>query len=254
MSADKEKIDKVVRLIAEGRAMGIPILSPDINESGIDFSVVYANPEGDAKLGKNTRVRDKLAPRIRFGLGAVRGMGESAIAAILEARQSGAFRDLFDFAARIDAKRLNKSVLEALIHSGAADTILAGVSVSRASAVASSERVLERAKAASKDRMAGQADMFGLFATAGAKSSTALSGDRYVDAPPWDSRELLALERKALGFYLSGHPLDRYGHLPVLTVEKASEQEERSEFRLACTIEGYRERHMKRGSAKMAFF
>ncbi len=257
MSADKEKIDKVVRLIAEGRTMGMTILGPDINESGIEFSVVYASPEGDAKLPKNAKMKDKLAPRIRFGLGAVRGIGEAAIAAILEARADGPFKDLFDFAARVDAKRLNKSVLEALIASGACDVMLARAEVSRASAAASIERALERARSASKDRSAGQSNMFGLFAAAApaGQGAASASGDKYVEAPPWDLRELLALEKKALGFYLTGHPLDRYGRLPVSSTADLADMEERTKVRLAGVVEGYRERPVKSGSGgKMAFF
>jgi DNA polymerase-3 subunit alpha len=263
MSADKEKIDKVVRLIAEGRSMGLRILTPDINESGIDFSVVYATPDGDPRLHRppygftgNGKVRDKLGPRLRFGLGAVRGLGESAIQAILEARQGAPFRDMFDFAARVDAKRVNKGVFEALVHSGAMDSILQPLAVSRASASASIELALERSKAATKDRNAGQADMFGLFAAAGGGkgSAASASGDKYLEASPWDSRELLAYEKKALGFYLSGHPLDRYGRLSVVSTADVAEQQERSKVRLAGMVEGYRERPMKTGTGKMAFF
>jgi DNA polymerase-3 subunit alpha len=264
MSADKEKIDKVVRLIAEGRGMGITILSPDINESGIDFSVVYATPEGDPKLARGphgyngaSKVRDPLGPRIRFGLGAVRGIGEAAIVAILEARQSGHFKDMFDFAARVDAKRINKGVFEALVHSGALDSLLQPLNVSRASASASVELALERSKAATKDRAAGQSNLFGLFAAATAKpgeTSVSSSGDKYVESAPWDSRELLMHEKKALGFYLSGHPLDRYGRLTVISTAAVWDQEERAKVKLAGMVEGYRERPMKTGTGKMAFF
>jgi DNA polymerase-3 subunit alpha len=263
MSADKEKIDKVVRLIAEGRGMGITILSPDINESGIDFSVVYATPEGDPRLARGphgyngaSKVRDPLGPRIRFGLGAVRGIGEAAIVAILEARQSGPFKDMFDFAARVDAKRINKGVFEALVHSGALDSLLQPLAVSRASASASVELALERSKAATKDRAAGQSNLFGLFAAATAKpgETVSASGDKYVESAPWDSRELLMHEKKALGFYLSGHPLDRYGRLTVISTAAVWDQEERAKVKLAGMVEGYRERPMKTGTGKMAFF
>jgi DNA polymerase III subunit alpha len=260
MSADKEKIDKVVRLIAEGRAMGVTILSPDINESGIDFSVGYAAPEGDPRVRAphgytgNGKVRDPLQPRIRFGLGAVRGIGEAAIQAVLEARQNGPFRDMFDFAARVDAKRINKGVFEALVHSGSMDSVLKPLNVSRASAAASVELALERSKAATKDRAAGQADMFGLFAAAAPAQAAAMSGDRYIDAAPWDSRELLQFEKKSLGFYLSGHPLDRYGRIAVISTADVAEQQERSKVKLAGMVEGYRERPMKTGGGKMAFF
>lgn len=289
MSADKERIDKVVRLIAESRAMGITVLSPDINESGVDFSVVYATPDAQKKEtnGKKTaafsgggKMKDALSPRIRFGLGAVRGIGEAAIQAILEARAEGPFKDLFDFAARVDARKLNKAVLEALVYSGACDAMLSPLGVSRASAIASVEIALERARAASRDREAGQANLFGLFAAAQSASpksngdGSVASGDKYAEAPPWDLRELLAYEKKSLGFYLSGHPMDRYVgasgrlHGTQTTAEIADAQaasqapprhEERSKARLAGMVEGYRERLLKgNGSSgstgKMAFF
>ena len=266
MSADKEKIDKVVRLIAEARAMGITVLSPDINESGVDFSVVYATPDGVKKetAGRVTaafsgeKVKDALSPRIRFGLGAVRGIGEAAIEAILQARADGPFKDLFDFAARVDAKKLNKSVLEALIYSGACDAMLQPIGVNRPSAIGSVEVALERARAASKDREAGQSNLFGLFAAATPKSSVGAgaSGDRYAEAAPWDLRELLVHEKKSLGFYLSGNPLDRYGHLSGMqsTID-VGDQGERAKVRLAGMVEGYRERPIKSGAGgKMAFF
>jgi DNA polymerase-3 subunit alpha len=147
-------------------------------------------------------------------------------------------------------------VLEALIHSGACDAMLQPLGVGRASACASIEIAIERARAASKDREAGQSNMFGLFAAASAKTGgapAAASGDKYVEAPPWDFRELLANEKKSLGFYLSGHPLDRYGSLSVQTTEAMGDVEERTKVRLAGVVEGYRERPMKTGG-KMAFF
>ncbi|MFI5299323.1 MAG: DNA polymerase III subunit alpha [Polyangiales bacterium] len=269
MSADKEKIDKVVRLVAEGRSMGISILPPDINESGIDFSVVYDGSkkihEKPKKRGER-RIEDPLEPKIRFGLGAVRGVGEAAIEAVLEARNDGAFKDLFDFASRVDAKRINKSVLESLVCSGAFDSGLKEQHVHRAGAHASIERAMERSKAASKDRSAGQSSLFGLFAAATAVSTSATasaqtgvgsSGDRYADVEPWDSRELLSHEKKALGFYLSAHPLDRYGPLPVQSTESLAGKEERTKVKLAGMVEGFRERVMKTGASagqKMAFF
>jgi DNA polymerase-3 subunit alpha len=242
--------------------MGVTILSPDVNESGIDFSVVYATPDGDPKLVRGPfgytgsgKVRDKMQPRIRFGLGAVRGIGEAAIMAILEARQSGPFRDMFDFAARVDAKRINKGVLEALVYCGALDSLLKPLGVSRSSAAASVELAMERSKAATKDRAAGQSNLFGLFAAASSGGSNATaSGDKYVESAPWDSKELLAFEKKALGFYLSGHPLDRYGRLAVLSTADIADQPERSKVKLAGMVEGYRERPMKTGGGKMAFF
>jgi DNA polymerase III subunit alpha len=129
--------------------------------------------------------------------------------------------------------------------------------VHRASAFASIERALERAKSATKEREAGQANLFGLL-SAGSDSSGfgASSGDRYVDAVSWDSKELLSYEKKSLGFFLSGHPLDRYGRLPYTNTAQVAEMPERSKVRVLGIVEGYRERPIKssQNGAKMAFF
>src|SRR6201999_164535 len=102
--------------IADSRAMGVTVLPPDVNESDTDFKVVYTNPAGDRKQRRGVKgPADPYGPQIRFGLGAVRGLGGAALEAVFEARQGGPFRDLFDLAARVDAKRVNKAVFEALV-------------------------------------------------------------------------------------------------------------------------------------------
>ena len=132
LTSDKERIEKVVRTIADARAMGMTVLPPDVNESGTDFKVVYTHPEGGKPVRRGDRIRDALGPQIRFGLGAVRGLGGAALEAVFEARRDGRFRDLFDLAARIDAKRVTKGVFEALVQCGAFDTTLQERGVSRA--------------------------------------------------------------------------------------------------------------------------
>src|SRR5690606_35446563 len=135
MTADKEKIEKVVRIIAEARAWGINVLSPDINASDIDFTVVYKHPDGKGPARGPGRLRDRLAPQIRFGLGAVRGVGSAALESVFEARREGGdFLDLFDFGARVDSKKLNKGLLEALVQCGAFDVSLHRLGISRACA------------------------------------------------------------------------------------------------------------------------
>jgi DNA polymerase-3 subunit alpha len=273
MTSDKDRIDKVVRTIADARTLGATVLPPDINESDTDFKVVYAGHP----LGKRRgRVRenmpvvpsdDPMGPQIRFGLGAVRGLGGAALEAVLEARAHGPFRDLFDFAARVDAKRVNKAVLESLIACGAFDKTVdpsaarETYAVTRARAYASIDIALERSRAASRDREVGQTSLFGLLDAAAASSGNRGSSQgTYVDCPPWDSRELLARERQALGFYVSGHPLDRYlkgSTLARLDVKNASDMAQQDDWavvKLAGMVEGYRERIFKDGGGKIAFF
>ncbi|MCC7539844.1 MAG: DNA polymerase III subunit alpha, partial [Deltaproteobacteria bacterium] len=208
LTADKDKNEKVVRTVAEGRAIGIEILAPDVNESEADFSVVYAAANDVAaeldqptmrrrasvrpRAQKDERPKDPLRPKIRFGLGAVKGVGGAAIDAIFEARREGPFQDLFDFSARVDVRRVNRGVLEALIQCGAFDSVLAGAT--RAQAFAAIDLALERGRKMAADRASGQTSLFGLLDAPAAREASTM-GATYPRAEPWDSRELLARER-----------------------------------------------------------
>jgi DNA polymerase-3 subunit alpha len=259
LTSDKDRIDRVVRTIADARAMGVTVLPPDVNESDTDFKVVYTHPDGGKPLSRSEKVKDALGAQIRFGLGAVRGLGGAALEAVFEARQAGAFRDLFDLAARVDAKRVNKAVFEALVQCGAFDTTLGERGVSRARAFASIDIALERSRAASRDREAGQTTLFGLFDAApsqSASSGRAPSAGDYVDCEAWDRRELLVRERQSLGFYVSGHPLERYvgAKLGTSPIAECQGMEDWAQVKLAGMVEGYRERIFKDGGGKAAFF
>ncbi len=264
MTSDKERIDKVVRTIADARAMGVTVLPPDVNESDIDFKVVYTHPAGNRKPGRGDKgavAKDPCGPQIRFGLGAVRGLGGAALEALLEARREGGpFLDLFDFASRIDAKRINKGVFEALVQCGAFDSTLSKKGVTRAQAFASIEIALERSRSASRDRERGQTNLFGLFDAGPAKTAGSSAGD-YARAEHWDRREMLVRERQSLGFYVSGHPLERYlkggGALAKLEAVPTSALPGMNDWaivKVAGMVEGYRERIFKDGGGKIAFF
>ncbi|WP_437282654.1 DNA polymerase III subunit alpha [Sorangium sp. So ce375] len=260
MTADRDKIEKVVRIIAEGRAWGVEILPPEINESKTDFTVVYsAKPVTNGKRVAGTRrggsrVKDPYDPKIRFGMGAIRGVGESALEAVLEARDAGgAFGDLFDFAERVDPRRVNKGVFEALVQCGAFDASLNARGISRARAFAAIDRALERSRSASKERNSAQ---IGLFAAVASKSEVRL--DDYPMTEDWDLRETLSREKQSLGFYVSGHPLDRYGvdlnRFDVTAVSALAGMDPWSRVRVGGMVEGYRERIFKGGGGKIAFF
>ncbi len=286
LSADKDKIDKVVRTVTEARDMGIMVLPPDVNESDLDFTVVY-DPEGAAasataggKAPKKRRanepvaldgvVRDALGPRIRFGLGGLKGVGQSALEAIFEARRGGdgkpgadkteePFADLFDFCARVDVRRVNKNVCEALVQSGGFDTLHKPLSIGRAQSFDAIEAALERGKRMSAERASGQTSLFGLLGGAGAGPTTG-SKPRAQDYPstePWDVRETLAREKATLGFYVSGHPLDRYAselkRFCNATTESMASLPEGARITIGGSIEGYRVRPTKTGG-KIAFF
>ncbi len=265
MTADRDKIEKVVRIIAEGRAWGVDILPPEINESKTDFTVVYSAKDAGARGKQRTarrggaRARDPYDPKIRFGLGAIRGVGESALEAVLEVRNSGGpFEDLFDFAERIDPRRVNKGVLEALVQCGAFDASLQARGISRARAFAAIDRALERSRRASRDREGGQTDMFGLFKKTAAAKGVEPRLDEYPTCEPWDLRETLSREKQSLGFYVSGHPLERYGvelgRFEVTAVSALAAMDPWSRVRVGGMVEDYRERIFKGGGGKLAFF
>jgi DNA polymerase III subunit alpha len=179
LSAVMDDTDKVRQFRDDAVANGLAVLPPDINASGYRFEPV------DLKT-------------VRYGLGAVRGTGQSAIESILAARASAPFRDLFDFCRRVDKRLVNRRCIEALVRAGAFD----GVGASRASLLASVGRAMEAAE--QSERAASQTSLFGELDGVGA-SSLAL-----VEAKPWDLRQQLTEEKAALGYCLSGHLFSVY--------------------------------------------
>src|SRR5262249_29159720 len=154
LSCDRDNIDNIVKFIAEARAMGLKVERPDVNDSELDFTVV---PPGDGDGDGGDRV-------IRFGLGAVKGIGAAAVDAILEARlEGGAFLSLYDLPARVDQTRINKRVVEALVKSGAFDTVAGRKSLTRAQVFGAIEPAMDRAAQAQRDKKSGQTSLFGLL-------------------------------------------------------------------------------------------
>ena len=174
LSAVMDDTDKVRQFHEDAVANGLTVLPPDVNASQLRFVPV-----------------DRRT--IRYGLGAVRGTGQSAIESILTARASGAFTSLYDFCSRVDKRLVNRRVLEALIRAGAFDA----VDANRARLLASAGRAYEAAEQA--ERQASQVSLFG--------EAEAPRGGAHimVETPPWDARQKLLEEKAALGFYLSGH-------------------------------------------------
>ncbi|MGD8606837.1 MAG: DNA polymerase III subunit alpha [Myxococcales bacterium] len=274
LTADKEKIDKVVRTVAEARSMGITVLPPDVNESEIDFSVVY-NPDDAQDVARlrhkpvcyNGQVHDPMGPKIRFGLGAIKGVGSSAVEAILEARKGEPtpdgeaperpFVDLFDFCARVDLRRVNKSVTEALVQCGAFDTVHDAIGVHRSQAFFAIEQAIERGKRIQSERSSGQESLFGLMGQEDDAQAYQHPGGSFPVLDPWDSRDQLSREKSTLGFYVSGHPLDRYRSELLrfcnATTEKVAQLDNNRQVTVGGTVEGYRERRTKMGHT-MAFF
>jgi DNA polymerase-3 subunit alpha len=174
LSAVMDDTDKARQFHDDAVANGVTILPPDIHASEYRFIPV------DRKT-------------VRYGLGAVRGTGESAVAAVLEARKAGPFKDLFDFCRRVDKRIVNRRTVEALVRAGAFDPL----DTNRARLLASVGRALEGAEQA--ERQASQNSLFG-------EAEVPRGGAHaYVDAAPWDLKQKLMEEKTALGFYLSGH-------------------------------------------------
>jgi len=183
LSAVMDDTDKVHQFYEDSVANGLKVLAPDINSGEYRFVPVDAST-------------------IRYGLGAVKGTGESAIAAILAARKDGPFRDLFDFCERVDKRSVNRRVVEALVRAGAFDSVSALDYSARSSLLASVGIALEAAE--QSERNAKQVSLFGA-GEGGSPQKPAL-----VAAPPWEEAQRLREERAALGFYLSGHPFTAY--------------------------------------------
>ncbi|MEM1417576.1 MAG: DNA polymerase III subunit alpha [Myxococcota bacterium] len=266
MSADKDKSEKVVRTVAEARSLGITVLPPDVNESEVDFTVVYEarddvkRPEG-RPVSEKGALRDPSGPAIRFGLGALKGVGGAALDALFEARtgEEGKqpFVDLYDFCDRVDLRRVNKNVCEALVRSGAFDGCHQP-EVHRAQASAAVETAIERGKRAAQERASGQTSLFGLLAGGEEQQSFERAGGTFpTGVPSWDSREQLAKEKETLGFYVSGHPLDRYakelGRIGNATTATLPELERHARTLVGGSVEAYRERRTRTGTT-MAFF
>ncbi|MDX5434386.1 MAG: DNA polymerase III subunit alpha, partial [Halomonas sp.] len=186
MSTEMDNLDKVVPLIEESRRIGLTVTPPDVNIGAYKFTV---DTEG----------------RVVYGLGAIRGVGEGPIGAIVEAREAdGPFSDLFDFCRRVDPKRMNKRTLEALIRSGALDNL----GPNRAVLAAALDDAIRAAAQTQTNQSLGMMDMFGeAFADDEAESDPY---ETYRRAREWTDKERLAGEKETLGLYLTGHPIDEY--------------------------------------------
>ena len=187
LSSEIGNTDKVVQYINEARELGIEVLPPDVNESGFKFTVV-----GDRRL--------------RFGLGAVRNVGWGAIESIIAARGDGPFTLLADFVERIDLRLCNKRVLESLVAAGACDS-LGG---HRKQLIEALESALGEAQLLQQERDVGQASLFGESQPAGGEADGPRAGAALPDIPAWTEAERLTKEKEVLGFFISGHPLQRF--------------------------------------------
>jgi DNA polymerase-3 subunit alpha len=294
LTCDADDTDAIVKFIAEARSHGIPILRPDVNESDAKFTVVKheaagaaaspsagpaaagAGTNGEAAEGPGDKDKDKekgksrkgrgpaAAPSdkaIRFGLGAVKGVGEGAVEAIQQARGgAGAFQSMTDFCQRVDGRKVNRKVLEALVKSGAFDGVAARTGVTRSRVFQAIAPSMERAAQLQREKESGQTSLFALLG-GGPQAKGAFAppeADAYAEAEEWLPRELLAFEKESLGFYISGHPLDRFsGELKRFansTTASCFERGPGAEVIVGGVVCEYQERMTKSGSGKFAFF
>ena len=229
LTEDMGNTDKVIKNIADCREMGIEVLPPDINASELSFRV--------------------LGNSIRFGLGAVKNVGESAIQAILDARREGSFTDLFDFCERVDLRRVNKRVVESLIKCGAFDSSGAR----RAALISGLEEAMGLGQRIQQERDSAQVSLFG---TAEIVKGNGNGGGKLPDVTEWDEKLLLGFEKEALGFFITGHPLSRHLSLMKRFVNAdtsvLSELPDKSEVRLCGIVGNLKEIFTKKGE-RMGF-
>jgi DNA polymerase III subunit alpha len=222
LTSETGNAEKAVKYINEARGMSISILPPDANESDL-----YFTPVGES---------------IRFGLAAIKNVGENTAKAIRDSRLSaGEFTSLYDLCERIEARFLNKRVFESLIKSGALDSL-----GPRESMLASVDDALAAVQRASRIRESGQ---HGLFATAAAPAPIAFE---LHEAEPWSEAERLASEYAMLGFYVSGHPLAKYAsrlqELKCVSLDQVEGQRNGKEITVAVLIVGTRPMRSKKGA------
>src|ERR1700761_1378019 len=188
LTSEISKPENVVKYIKECREMGISVEPPDVQISDADFT-----PDGKV---------------IRFGLTAIKNVGRNAIDSILVAReQNGGFPTLWEFCEKVDLRLMNKRGLESLIKAGALDGF-----GRRSQLIAVADRAMERAQQAQRDLLAGQHGLFAGLASLfeGGGSNGHKSPDDLPNTPDWDENERLQAEKEVLGFFVSGHPLDKY--------------------------------------------
>lgn len=225
LSSDMDRTEKIIVLLDECEALKLHVSPPDINNSDYFFKVIDDH-------------------HLMYGLGAIKGVGLSAIENIISARQEKPFKNLFDFCERIDLRKVNRRVIEALIKSGCFDS----PDVHRATLMASLNNALQHAEQAAHNKTYGQHDLLG--------SNTDISAIKYVEVSPWPTEIQLQGEKETLGFYLTGHPLNRYlQEIANFTTSRISDLsiKQQQTVRVAGIVTNLRTRQTKRGERIAVF-
>ena len=238
LSNEVNNTDKISIFVSECQRLGIQILPPDVNRSSLKFS-----PENSVDAEGN----EKRA--IRFGLAAIKNVGEAAMeTAIAEREANGEFASLDDFCRRLDSRKINKKVLESLVKCGAFDF----TGVDRAANFAAIDEAIARSASDRRDKDAGQHSLFGSMGV----QETAPRKRIAYQAPPWPEAEKLGYEKELLGFYVTGHPLNEYRpaleggkYLPINTLEN---QEDKATVQVAGALESVEKKFTKKDGKPFA--
>ena len=264
LSSELGNSEKVAHFVAECEAMGLKVLGPDVNESRSMFTPVVKRAERQTKTRASVLSTLSAQPStgatgtIRFGLAGIKGVGEQAAEKIIEEREkNGPFQDFQDFIARVDARALNKRVLEHLIKTGAFD--FGGEA--RGALFARIDEALAASAARARDVAAGQHSFLdALNEPAPAKNGAATSSSRNGSARHADftSAEKLQFEKELLGFYISGHPMNAYAGLAEAlsthTEEQVLAEGDRMEFRMCGIVSGITKKLSRKDNRPWAFF
>jgi DNA polymerase-3 subunit alpha len=246
LTCDREDTEKVAHYIRVGKEAGVVVMPPDINRSKSAFSVLYENGE-------------QSQATILFGLGAIKGVGAAALNAIFEVREEGPFKNVFDFTNRVDLGKVNKGVIESLIKAGAFDGLTGEQDINRGQIFGVLDIALERGRFAQRDRETGQTNLFGALSNGTSETD---AGDEptdtnYADAIPWDEKTLLSSEREVIGFYMSGHPMERVtaeaARLTDCTTATVEKHRQGDKVTIAGMVMNYREKTTKTGK-RLAIF
>ncbi|MFU8847385.1 MAG: DNA polymerase III subunit alpha [Opitutales bacterium] len=271
LTSEQGNADKISHFLEECNAMGVPVLSPDINESGANFTPVVgesssylgesSSSAGEAPPSKTPQVSG-LSPQpsaphqpskasIRFGMASIKGVGEGAALVIIEERdKNGPYESFRDFITRQSDKNVNRRVMEALIKTGAFDSF----GIDRAALLHDLDAELAEAESLRRDREAGQANLFGDLLDDDAGVAEEDKAENHPSkVPSMPMTEKLGYEKELLGFYISGHPMDAYAGLDLaidtfLSPDQLKNFDDRTSFRLAGIVSGLAIKYTRKDS------
>jgi DNA polymerase-3 subunit alpha len=232
MTSEMGDTEKVIKNLSECRERDIEVLAPDINESRSDFT--------------------PLDGKIRFGLAAVKNVGEKAVEVILQSREKeGLFQSLSDFCRRVDLAAVNRRVIESLIKCGAFDSTRS----SRARMTAALDEAMRAGQVFQRDSQSNQIDIFGLLG--GGNKLPQRADDFYPRVEEWSAQQSLAFEKEALGFYISGHPLDKYDRvikkISSGTISEIKEKSSAGDIKIGGVVSALKLKNTKKGDRYAGF-